>query len=129
MPQDAVHPLTEITSKRPAPSRALLSAAIGGLLSVGGLACDSSSGSSPTGLDPDGGTPHITSSSLVADMTVERFTADCDARSGTVELHSHCGGLNSCQGFSYDTGTQVLTEHTCRALNTCAGYSCVVPPG
>lgn len=60
-------------------------------------------------------------------MTLEKMTADCDARGGTVETYAHCGGLNSCRGMSYDETTQVLTEHTCRGLNTCAGYGCVVP--
>ena len=59
-------------------------------------------------------------------MTLEQFTDDCDARRGKVELHSHCGGVNSCKGFSYDEDTDVLTEHTCKGANTCAGYSCVI---
>ena len=115
----------EDTESRCEPSRALLSAAITGLLSVSSIACDanhSGQGSSAH----DGGTPRITASSVVADMTIERFTDDCDAQSGKVELHAHCGGVNTCQGFSYDDATHVLTEHTCRALNTCSGYSCVV---
>jgi hypothetical protein len=97
------------------PSRALVAAAIAGLLSLGGAGCDSA-----------GSEGEITSSTVVTDMTLERFTADCDERDGTVELHAHCGGLNTCKGFSYDDATHVLTEHTCRALNTCSGYSCVV---
>jgi hypothetical protein len=68
----------------------------------------------------------ITSSTVVADMTLEKFTADCDALGGTVEIHPHCGGSNSCKGMSYDTATQTLTEHTCKGLNTCAGYSCII---
>lgn len=107
------------------PGRALVSAAIAGLLSLSALACDpGSDGEASTG---DGGTPRVTASRLEPSMTLERFTADCDAQNGAVELHSHCGGFNTCQGFSYDDGTHVLSEHTCRALNTCSGYSCVVP--
>jgi hypothetical protein len=68
----------------------------------------------------------ITSSTVVADMTLEKFTADCDALGGALEIHPHCGGFNSCKGMSYDTGTQTLTEHTCKGLNTCAGYSCII---
>jgi hypothetical protein len=68
----------------------------------------------------------ITSSAVVPDMTLEKFTADCDALGGTVEIHPHCGGANSCKGMSYDTDTLVFTEHTCKGLNTCAGYSCVL---
>ncbi len=72
----------------------------------------------------DGGV--ITSSTVVSDMTLEKFTAQCDNLGGTVEIHPHCGGSNSCKGMSYDEGTQLFTEHTCKGLNTCAGYSCVV---
>jgi hypothetical protein len=68
----------------------------------------------------------ILTSAVVPEMTLEKFTADCDALGGTLELHSHCGGANSCMGMSYDTGTLTFTEHTCKGLNTCAGYSCVV---
>lgn len=95
---------------------ALLTAALAGLL--GGSACD---GNEPA---TDG---KILSSSVEPDMTLEAFTEECDERKGKVELHAHCGGLNSCKGFSYDDETHVLTEHTCKALNTCSGYSCVVP--
>jgi hypothetical protein len=28
--------------------------------------------------------------------------------------------------MSYDTETQTLLQHTCRATNTCAGFSCVI---
>ena len=98
---------------------ALLSAAIAGLVSVGATACGSDSDSKSDGV--------ITASTVDPDMTLEKFTEECDARGGKLESHSHCGGANSCKGLSYDTGTDVLTEHTCKALNTCAGYSCVIP--
>jgi hypothetical protein len=60
-------------------------------------------------------------------MTLDLFTMLCDQMGGVLEVHSHCGGMNSCVGFSYDSGTQTFTEHTCKALNTCTGYSCVLP--
>jgi len=103
-------------------SSALFSAALSGLLCLGVTACgssDESPSSNPSGV--------ITSSKVVSDMTLTKFTQECDARAGTVELHGHCGGSNSCKGMSYDEGTQVLTEHTCKAMNTCAGYSCIIP--
>lgn len=100
-------------------SRALLSAALGGLMCLGVAGCGGSDATSSNGV--------VTSSKVVPDMTLEKFTAECDTRGGTVEVHSHCGGMNSCKGMSYDEGTQTLTEHTCKGLNTCAGYSCVVP--
>jgi hypothetical protein len=80
------------------------------------VACDGGVSSSPT----------VTASSIVTDMTLASFTTQCDGRNGVVEIQPHCGGLNNCRGMSYDTGTQTLTEHTCRATNTCAGYTCVV---
>jgi hypothetical protein len=108
------------------PSPALLSAALCGLFAV---ACDSSDSSKPAACPhaPDGGRPRITAVRSEPEMTLERFTAECDAENGKVELHAHCGGVNTCAGFSYDDETHALTEHTCCALNTCSGYSCVVP--
>src|SRR5215470_298434 len=99
-------------------SHALLRAALAGLFCVGVSACGSDDDSKPSGV--------VTSSSVVSDMTLEKFTAQCDERGGKVEIEPHCGGLNSCKGMSYDTETQVLTEHTCKAMNTCAGYSCII---
>jgi hypothetical protein len=103
--------------KRAVASRALLAAAVSGLMCLGLAACGSSA--SPGGV--------VTSSKVVSDMTLQKFTQMCDDRSGTVEINPHCGGSNSCKGMSYDEGTQTLTEHTCKATNTCAGYSCILP--
>jgi hypothetical protein len=98
----------------------LLSAALAGLL---GIACSSSDEKHP--VTPGGAA--ITSSVTTSDMTLEKFTTECDAMGGQIETHPSCHGQNTCKGMSYDTGTLVLTEHTCMALNTCSGYSCVVP--
>jgi hypothetical protein len=54
------------------------------------------------------------------------FEALCDDRAGAVEIIPHCGGLNTCQGFSYDTTTGLLSEHTCQGAATCAGWNCIV---
>jgi hypothetical protein len=72
---------------------------------------------------------HITSSDAAFGITLEIFTEMCDRAGGWVEIHPHCGGANSCRGFSYDEGTHVFTEHTCAGLNTCNGFSCVLPDG
>ncbi len=69
----------------------------------------------------------ITSTDAAFGFTLETFTAMCDRAGGFVEIHPHCGGANSCRGFSYDEGVHVFTEHTCAGLNTCNGYSCVIP--
>lgn len=104
----------------PSPSAALVGAALLGLL--GPLGCSSSD---------DGESAKqqgvVTSSTVDPTMTIEAFTKKCDAADGKVEVHPHCGGVNSCKGFSYDQTTQTFTEHTCTGLNTCAGWSCVVP--
>jgi len=91
-------------------------------------------GGSPSSAGAGGGAgaapmdyPHITSSENVGPMTVEQFTALCDKRSGTVEVMPHCGGFATAKGFSYDSTTQLLSEHTCKGTNTCAGWNCVVP--
>jgi len=70
--------------------------------------------------------PHITSSEAVGVLTEEAFKALCDARGGTVEVMPHCGGFATAKGFSYDNGTQLLSEHTCAAANTCGGWNCVI---
>lgn len=100
-------------------------AALLGLLSIGTPACGSSDSGAAKMVPPGGAV--VTSSTVDDAMTLEKFTAECTSRNGTLEIHSHCGGANSCSGMSYDTGTHVLTEHTCSGLNTCAGYSCIVP--
>jgi hypothetical protein len=77
----------------------------------------------------DAGSPDaavVTSTTYVPSLTLADFTTECDQRGGTVEIEPHCGGSNSCRGMSYDTGTGELTEHTCKGMNTCAGYSCII---
>jgi hypothetical protein len=139
----------------PAASNVLLAAALSGLLCVASACSDPGSGStgdttsaaggsggggsgSTSSTDATGGSapsigcvggvspdPQVTTSSVVS-LTAEEFAMLCDAKNGVVEIHPHCGGVNSCRGFSYDSGTEVFTEHTCRATNTCGGFSCVV---
>ncbi|HEY6078471.1 MAG TPA: hypothetical protein VIW29_06700 [Polyangiaceae bacterium] len=70
--------------------------------------------------------PHITSSEAAGVLTEEDFRALCDARGGTVEVMPHCGGFATAKGFSYDNGTQLLSEHTCAGANTCGGWNCVL---
>ncbi len=111
-----------------APSRPLVLAAIGGLLIAATCAvgcADDERTASPSA----GGTGStITSARTDATVTLESFSAECAARKGTLQIHPHCGGANSCKGMSYDAGTHVLTEHDCAGLNTCTGFSCVDPP-
>ncbi len=71
--------------------------------------------------------PTVTLERHDPDMTREKFEELCDQANGKLEVHPHCGGANSCKGFSYDSDVKVYSEHTCKGLNTCTGYSCVVP--
>ncbi|HET9956675.1 MAG TPA: hypothetical protein VFQ61_19395 [Polyangiaceae bacterium] len=101
------------------PSPGMLAAALAGLMCIS-TACGSKD-------DEKANTEAtVTSSRIEPDMTLEKFSEECTVRGGRVETHAHCGGLNTCRGFSYDTETLTLTEHTCKQLNTCAGYSCVL---
>jgi hypothetical protein len=69
--------------------------------------------------------PAVTST-VVGAVTQDAFAAQCAAQNGIFEIQPLCSGSNSCRGMSYDSGTQTLTEHSCQATNTCAGFSCVV---
>jgi hypothetical protein len=101
-------------------SQRLLGAALAGLLCLASAGCSSDD-------EPKGAAnPEITSSEIIAAMTVEDFTARCDARGGTVEVMPHCGGFATAKGFSYDSTTQELSEHTCMGANTCAGWNCAI---
>ena len=97
----------------------LINAAVAGLLCLATSACSTDKPSPPAAGE-------ITSSQLVADMTEEKFTALCDERGGSVEVMPHCGGFASAKGFSYDLGTQELSEHSCQGANTCGGWNCAI---
>lgn len=70
--------------------------------------------------------PELTSSETIVDMTEAQFRERCDHRGGVVEVIPHCGGLNTCKGFSYDMTTDLLSEHTCKGAATCAGWNCKI---
>jgi hypothetical protein len=124
-------PLAVSSSSSPAAgttSRLLIAAAFGGLLGLsvcaGGCADDEHGNTSGATGD---GSARITASHIDTSMTRDSFEAACDAAGGRMEDHPHCGGANSCKGMSYDLGTHVYTEHGCEGLNTCTGFSCVLP--
>lgn len=65
------------------------------------------------------------------EYTFAELTKMCDSRGGYVQVHGSCGGVNSCQGFSYGDwgpGAAMLTEHSCSGANGCQGLSCAVLP-
>ena len=103
---------------KPHASPRLLQAAVLGLLSVGLVACSADDDK------PGSSSAHITSTKT-ADLDEAGFKALCDARDGTVEVMPHCGGFATAAGFSYDTTTQELAEHTCKGANTSGGWNCV----
>lgn len=102
----------------PVASQRLLQAAAAGLLAFGLLGCHEERARVANA------TGEITSTKTV-DLDEAGFKALCDERNGTVEVMPHCGGFATAPGFSYDTTTQVLAEHTCKGANTCAGWNCV----
>jgi hypothetical protein len=61
--------------------------------------------------------------------TYAELTAMCDTKKGWINIHGACSGTNLCAGFSYlDSTPGELIEHTCNAVNSCAGASCLVGP-
>lgn len=52
---------------------------------------------------------------------------DGSAPAGVVQMHAACSASNACRGMSYGNWgpDAVLTEHGCRAMNWCNGWSCV----
>lgn len=68
----------------------------------------------------------VISSEIIADLSLADFTGLCDEAGGVVETHAVCGGVVTGPGFSYDSDTDVFTEHTCAGYNTCRGFSCVI---
>jgi len=127
--RDIVGHMSDVTTKAmeplPLPRSRLLQAALTGLLSLGAQACNAPG--APTNGQATQPPPQITSSRIVEGLTENGFKTMCDAVGGTVEVLSHCGGLASARGFSYDTATQTLSEHTCKGANTCAGWNCITP--
>ena len=101
----------------------LLAAALAGLLCLT-QAC-SAEEAAPVDASGAAGAPGITSSEKVENLDAAGFKALCDERNGTVEVMPHCGGFASARGFSYDTTTSMLSEHTCKGANTCSGWNCV----
>ena len=94
---------------------------------VGGVTMEGTAGGESAGEGGSSGeVVGVISTKTVPDLSMEAFTRMCDEVHGVVEVHAHCGGFVTGPGFSYDSGTDAFTEHTCAGYNTCAGFSCVV---
>jgi hypothetical protein len=93
----------------------------------GGSSAGGSSGEDSAGGEGGmGGAVGVTSSKIIPDLTLEEFTEMCGEAGGVVETHATCHGAVTGPGFSYDSDTDVFTEHTCAGYNTCTGFSCVI---
>lgn len=120
------------------PSAALWGAAVAGAL--GALACEeapapSDDSDTPAPADDsddsdvvDPNAKVITSRQTLPDYTWTDMVTACEALGGLMQTHATCAGNNACRGLSFQKWTHELTEHTCRAMNACAGASCVVLP-
>jgi len=104
------------------PSPRLLQASLAGLLCLAAAGCTTKQETAAPS-----GPGEITSSQIIADLSAADFQGRCDERGGTVEVIPHCGGINTCKGFSYDQTTSELSEHTCAGAATCAGWNCLIP--
>lgn len=95
----------------------------GGAASGGAASGGAASGGAGGAAGPVEG---VTSSKVIPDLSLEEFTEMCDEVGGSIEIHPTCGGRVTGKGFSYDSDTDVFTEHTCAGYNTCPGFSCVL---
>jgi len=107
-------------------SKALLTAAMAGLMGLGASACGTkekivtvAAASAPA---------VVTSTVVDKTLSLAKFNLDCKSRGGLVQTHASCAGANTCAGVSYHSSSGKLSEHTCKAANICAGMSCVDLP-
>jgi hypothetical protein len=121
----SAHPSQKPAVELPREPR-LIAAALAGLLCLT-TACTSkeAEASNTGGAAGAAAAPEITSSKKVEGIDAAAFKVMCDERHGTVEVMPHCGGFATARGFSYDTTNSMLSEHTCKGANTCAGWNCV----
>jgi mono/diheme cytochrome c family protein len=78
--------------------------------------------------DCDGEDGPLITNEIEGEIPYATFEADCEKMGGLIQMHGACAGNNSCKGLSYgDWGSgSVTTEHSCRGMNWCNGWSCVV---
>lgn len=124
----------DVTPNGSSATSLLLGAALTGLLALALPAC---SDSDPAPVDAAGaagaggtgtpGTSELQVVSVKVDKTVtfKSFSAECDKRGGYIQTHATCAGTNACKGLSYNKYSLELMNHTCKAMNSCGGLSCV----
>jgi hypothetical protein len=86
-----------------------------------GLGTGDTSSTTPTG-------PEILSSELNETINFAEFSQMCLERGGLMQTHATCAGNNACSGFHFNKFSKMFTEHTCKAINSCGGISCVILP-
>lgn len=89
---------------------------------------DSTSSNTEDTSNMGGDANKVISSRIDSTITAKNFESSCDSAGGIVEIHASCGGTNSCKGLSYNKWSHKLTEHSCKAANTCGGFTCVSLP-
>jgi cytochrome c551/c552 len=108
-------------------SSKLLRSAVAGLIGAGGAAgcknSDSGSCEAPVAYNKE--VANTIPSYDDPPAAFAAFKTLCDERGGYLQTHAWCSGNNSCKGVSWSFG--VLTDHSCAAMNTCEGFSCVEP--
>lgn len=95
------------------------------------VATDSSTGTADATADvgADATTePQIISVKKDPTMKFATFKDLCQKRGGLIQTHAACSGNNACKGFSFNKFSLDMIEHTCKALNSCGGMSCVELP-
>jgi hypothetical protein len=80
----------------------------------------------PTTTEPTG--PTIISSEPNYTIKFADFAAMCTERGGLMQTHATCAGNNYCAGFHFNKNSKMFMEHTCKAMNSCGGISCVILP-
>ena len=95
---------------------------------AGGTGAGGASAGGAGGTGGEAGGKTVISSVEDKSVRFATFKADCEERGGYVQTHAVCSGNNACKGVSFNKFDFYLTEHTCSAMNTCGGMSCVVLP-
>jgi hypothetical protein len=131
-----------LPGSRPSPET-LLAAAVAGLFGLSGcpasdpsdepIQCPEPTGPTNTGDTSEPTTPTPTGPTILSSeenltITFAEFSSMCLDRGGLMQTHATCAGNNACTGFHFNKNSKMFTEHTCKAMNSCGGISCVVLP-
>ncbi len=96
---------------------------------AGGGAGGNGSAPEPGGAGGDSGARPDVYDEVISEgepISNDEFKALCDQRDGWTYLTAACAGSALCKGLSLMG--DVLTDHSCKGINSCMGISCVVLP-